>query len=110
MGRSNTSSTDERKKPHLTPHSNRSLPKRSKQHFSTLFPKCSAACLDLLAHMLTFSPQQRYSVEQCLAHPYFEGLHEDEPTSPQPFDWSWDHFELKKETLQAMVYDEAVAW
>lgn len=51
--------------------------------------------------MLTFNPDDRYTIEECLAHPYFEGLHnpEDEPTSPELFDWSWDDFELTKERL-----------
>jgi mitogen-activated protein kinase 1/3 len=30
--------------------------------------------LDLLGKMLTFNPNNRYTVEECLAHPYFEGL------------------------------------
>ncbi|KAM3138914.1 hypothetical protein pb186bvf_008927 [Paramecium bursaria] len=90
----------------------KSLPKRTKQNFNTLFPKVSASCLDLLSKMLTFSPNQRYTVEQCLNHSYFDGLHskEDEPVSDQYFDWSWDKMELKKEVLQSAVYDESVAW
>ena len=52
--------------------------------------------------MLTFNPTKRYLIEDCLEHPYFEGLHspEEEPVSETPFDWSWDNFELKKETIQ----------
>lgn len=62
--------------------------------------------------MLTFSPNSRYSVEQCLSHPYFEGLHspEDEPVSKEIFNWAQDTFELTKEILQSKVYDEAVNW
>jgi len=31
--------------------------------------------------MITFNPDKRATVEECLAHPYFEGLHkvEEEP-------------------------------
>ena len=62
--------------------------------------------------MLTFNPHERFSVEECLEHPYFEGIHcpEEEPVCDSAFDWSWDTFELKKETLQAKIYDEAVAF
>lgn len=62
--------------------------------------------------MLTFSPYQRYTVEQCLAHPYFESLHskDDEPVCDQYFDWTWDKMDLKREVLQQAVYDEAVQW
>ena len=51
----------------------KSLPKRSKQAFSALFPGANALGLDLLSRMLTFNPHNRLSVEDCLAHPYFEG-------------------------------------
>ena len=54
-----------------------------------------------------FSPLKRYNVKQCLAHPYFEGLHNEatEPVCKEPFDWTWDNFEPTKEILQEMVYD-----
>lgn len=60
--------------------------------------------------MLHFSPQKRYNIKQCLAHPYFEGLHNEatEPVKKEPFDWSWDNFEPTKELLQGMVYEEAL--
>jgi serine/threonine protein kinase len=28
--------------------------------------------------MLVFNPEKRYTVKQCLKHPYFEGLHNEE--------------------------------
>lgn len=45
-----------------------------------------------------------------MAHPYFEGLHNEatEPVCREPFDWSWDNFEPTKEILQDMVYDEGL--
>lgn len=60
--------------------------------------------------MLTFNPDDRFTMQECLNHPYFDGLHneEDEPVCEQPFDWTWDDFELTKDRLQEMVYDEAV--
>jgi mitogen-activated protein kinase 1/3 len=60
-----------------------------------------------LGKMLVFNPNKRYTVEQCLAHPYFEGLHNDtmEPEAEQVFDWAWDNFEPTKEILQGMVYE-----
>lgn len=65
---------------------------------------------DLLSSMLVFSPDKRYSVQQCLSHPYFEGLHnpEEEPLAEVPFDWSFDDFEPTKDILQNMIYDEAL--
>ena len=86
------------------------LPKRTKQHFSTLFPKANPVGLDLLNKILVFNPNKRYTIEQCIAHPYFEGLHnpEEEPIASTPFDWKFDDLELTKENIQSMIYDEAL--
>jgi len=88
----------------------KNLPKRSRQNFATLYQKANPQALDLLGKMLVFNPDKRYSVEECLAHPYFEGLHnpEEEPLAEDPFDWSCDNFELTKENLQNLVYEEAI--
>ena len=85
----------------------KSLPKRNKQAWSTLYTKANPVALDLLSKMLVFSPLKRYTVEQCLAHPYFEGLHneESEPTCDTAFDWSFDSFTPTKEKIQEMIYD-----
>lgn len=79
----------------------KSLPKRTKQSFSSLFPKANPLLLDLLTKMITFNPDKRYTIEQCLEHSYFEGLHspDSEPRCDRVFDWSWDNFEPKKEIL-----------
>ena len=60
--------------------------------------------------MLVFNPKKRYTVEQCISHPYFEGLHnpEEEPVAEKAFDWSFDDLELTKENIQSMIYDEAL--
>ena len=59
--------------------------------------------------MLTFNPERRYTVQDCLKHPYFDGLHnpEEEIECETKFDWAWDNFEPTKEILQNMVYEEA---
>jgi mitogen-activated protein kinase 1/3 len=87
----------------------KSLPKRTRQPWKNLYPKANSQALDLLGKMLIFNPDKRYTVEECLAHPYLEGLHnpEDEPVCEEPFDWSVDNFEPTKELLQEIVYDEA---
>ena len=47
----------------------------------SLFPKANPLSLDLLSKMLTFNPDKRYTVEDCLNHAYFETLHnhDEEP-------------------------------
>ena len=86
------------------------LVKRTKLTWSSLFPNANPVALDLLGKMLTFSPKKRYTVDQCISHPYFEGLHdpEQEPIATKEFDWSFDSVELTKENLQSMVYDESL--
>lgn len=62
--------------------------------------------------MITFNPDKRIVVEQCLAHPYFEGLHnpDEEPVSESKFDWSWDNFEPTRDLLQKMVWEESLSF
>jgi mitogen-activated protein kinase 1/3 len=62
--------------------------------------------------MITFNPDKRITVEECLAHPYFDGLHnpDEEPVCENVFDWSWDNFEPTKEKLQTMVWEESLTY
>ena len=86
------------------------LARRSKQPFSQLFPKSNPVALDLLSKMLNFNPNKRYTIEQCISHPYFETLHnpEEEPISESAFDWSFDDIELTKDNLQSIIYDQSL--
>jgi mitogen-activated protein kinase 1/3 len=88
------------------------LPKRSKQSWEKLFPNIKPTAADLLTKMLTFNPDKRYAVEECLAHPYFDGLHDEEQEviSKKGFDWGWDNFKPTKDLLQNMVYDESLVF
>ena len=86
------------------------LVRRTKLTWSSLFPNANPIALDLLEKMLTFNPKKRYTVEQCISHPYFEGLHDpdQEPIITSTFDWTFDAVELTKENLQSMIYDESL--
>ena len=88
----------------------KSLPKRQRVPWSTLYPEANPIGLDLLNKMLAFNPSKRYTVEQCLAHPYFEGLHspEEEPVCKTKFDWSFDDFTPTKPLLQSLIYEESL--
>lgn len=88
----------------------RNLPRRQRVPWSTLYPKANPVALDLLNNMLVFNPSKRLTVEQCLEHPYFEGLHnpEEEPKATTLFDWSFDDFTPTKPLLQSKVYDESL--
>jgi len=86
------------------------LAKRTKQSFNLMFSNANPVALDLLGKMLTFSPKKRYTVEQCISHPYFEGLHdpEQEPTAESIFDFSFDKESLSKEKLRNMIYEQSM--
>ena len=86
------------------------LAKRTKQSFNLMFSNANPVALDLLGKMLTFSPKKRYTVEQCISHPYFEGLHdpEQEPTADSTFDFSFDKESLSKEKLRNMIYEQSL--
>ena len=86
------------------------LAKRTKQSFNLMFSNANPVALDLLGKMLTFNPKKRYTVEQCISHPYFEGLHdpEQEPTAESTFDFSFDKESLTKEKLRSMIYEQSL--
>lgn len=86
----------------------RSLPFKPRVDFRTLFPKAPPLALDLLEKMLTFAPEKRITVEEALAHPYLQLLHDptDEPTAPTPFDVDFESVPLSKESLRALLWEE----
>ena len=86
------------------------LAKRTKQSFNLMFSNANPVALDLLGKMLIFNPKKRYTVEQCISHPYFEGLHdpEQEPTAESTFDFSFDKESLTKEKLRSMIYEQSL--
>ena len=86
------------------------LAKRTKQSFNLMFSNANPVALDLLGKMLTFNPKKRYTVEQCISHPYFEGLHdpEQEPTADSTFDFSYDKDSSSKEKLRNMIYEQSL--
>jgi mitogen-activated protein kinase 1/3 len=88
----------------------RTLPRRQRVPWASLYPKANPVALDLLNKMLVFNPNKRYSVEECLAHPYFQGLHspDEEPVAHAPFDWSFDDFTPTKSLLQSLIYEESL--
>ena len=85
------------------------LPRRDKAKWTHIYPKASAAAIDLIDKMLVFNPEKRWSAIECLRHPYFKDLHTSdlEIPAPEAFDWSCDDFPLTKENLQGIVYEEA---
>lgn len=86
----------------------KSLERKPKISFSTIYPNAPELALDLLDKMLTFNPRKRWSVSECLAHPYFSQLHceEDEPVCLKKFNSRFESKANTKEGIQRLLFDE----
>ncbi|KAK8488793.1 hypothetical protein V6N13_138485 [Hibiscus sabdariffa] len=89
----------------------RQLPAHPRQPLANVFPHVNRLALDLIERMLTFDPTRRITVEEALAHPYLERLHDiaDEPVCPVPFNFDFEQQPLGEEQMKDMIYKEALA-
>lgn len=85
------------------------LPHKPQVPFKSLLPNASDCAIDLLEKMLTFAPGRRITVDEALAHPYFELLHEpcDEPVAERPFDFAFENYKPTKDALKTLLWMEA---
>jgi len=84
------------------------VPVTTKQDWSKVYPKASENAIYAIDRMLTFDPQRRADVQECLTLKYFETLHmaDDEPVAEKPVDWAFDKFTPTKRLLQNYIYSE----
>ena len=85
-----------------------SLPHRTKKPWNEIMPNADPTALDLLDKMLCFNPNNRISVEDALAHPYFVHYYDpaDEPVSEKPFNYEMEVDDLPRERLKKLVFEE----
>ena len=85
-------------------------PHKQNVPFSTLFPTAAEGAIDLLEKMLTFSPEDRISVDEALDHPYFNDIRDEEVefNCESHFNCEWEHDDLTKERLQELLLEESV--
>nr|AKL87248.1 mitogen-activated protein kinase 13 [Linum usitatissimum] len=88
----------------LSPHPRQSLAK--------LFPHVHPLAIDLVDKMMTFDPTKRITVEEALAHPYLERLHDiaDEPVCQESFSFDFEQQVLSEEQMKEMIYREALSF
>jgi hypothetical protein len=60
--------------------------------------------------MLTFNPNKRYSVEECLNHKYLKSLHnaKTEYECRKPFDFGFEKVELTRDKIKEFMWDEVL--
>ncbi|KAJ7504497.1 kinase-like protein [Mycena galericulata] len=75
----------------------RSLPISKKRPFTKILPTADLQAIELLTHMLTFDPDQRFTVAEALEHPWLSGYHEpeEEPECPDIYE-KWKAIEELK--------------
>ncbi|KAG0478738.1 hypothetical protein HPP92_013457 [Vanilla planifolia] len=90
----------------------RHLPVLPRQSFATLYHHMSPAAIDLVEKMLTFDPSRRITVDEALAHPYLERLHDvdDEPICMEPFSFDFEQKALTEEHMKQLIYLEALSF
>ncbi|KZV35127.1 hypothetical protein F511_20220 [Dorcoceras hygrometricum] len=90
----------------------RQLRPYKRQSLGEVFPHVTPLALDLVEKMLAFNPRRRITVEDALAHPYMESLHDinDEPICSNPFNDDFEQKELSDEQIKEMIYQESLAY
>lgn len=91
----------------------KSLPVTARCSFQKMFPKASPKAVDLIDKMLVLDPARRITVEEALAHPYLESLHDeaDEPCTETPFTFDFEDGAnyLTEHEVRGLIYDELCA-
>lgn len=94
-----------------------SLPQRAMVPWKTLFPEASDKCLDLLHGLLQFHPSKRLTVDEALAHPYFDSVRGQYstpdpvlPTGAGAFEFSFEGADLSNSDFRRLIVEEAASF
>ncbi|CAI5720626.1 unnamed protein product [Hyaloperonospora brassicae] len=87
-------------------------PKKPKVSLSSVYPRATPHCLDLLEKMLIFDPRKRITIQDALAHPYLSLVRDRsvEKTCPSPFDFAFENSDLTKQKLQELIFEDVCAF
>ncbi|KAF4316101.1 hypothetical protein BBO99_00005373 [Phytophthora kernoviae] len=87
-------------------------PKKPKVPLSSVYPRATPQCLDLLEKMLVFDPRKRITIQEALAHPYLSLVRDRavEKTCPTAFDFAFENTDLTKQKLQELIFEDVCAF
>ncbi|KAG6580079.1 CMGC/MAPK protein kinase [Phytophthora cinnamomi] len=85
-------------------------PKKPKVPLSSVYPRATPQCLDLLEKMLVFDPRKRITISEALEHPYLSLVRDRslEKTCPTPFDFAFENSDLTKQKLQELIFEDVL--
>ena len=89
-----------------------SLSDKPKVPWGEVFPQANPKAIDLLEHMLQFNADKRATIEECLAHTYFDSVrdqYDDKlPSMPAEFEFDFEEDKaLTVEDFRRMIIEEA---
>lgn len=96
----------------------RELPAFPGKPWASLFPEASPKALDLLDKLLQFHPRKRITVDEALAHPYFDSVRSQYtdpdpvlPVGPGGFEFSFEGDDtLDVPAFKRLLVEEAISF
>lgn len=87
-----------------------STPRRT--NWQELYPEANPEAVDLLSKMLVFHPSHRITVDEALAHPWLQSLHDlnDEPSCDSPFSFELESVQLDGPALRDLIFREVLKY
>jgi len=76
--------------------------------FERMYPAADKDTLDLLKQLLAFNPSKRPTVDECIEHPYFEGIRdkEKEIMAERTLELNFEDEELDEDKLRGLFIEE----
>lgn len=83
---------------------------KPKVPWSQILPNGNPLAFDLLDKMLVINPAKRYTVSQCLAHPYLAEMRvpAHEKPAAKVFDFQFENWKVSKEVYQELIFQEVL--